>query len=78
MIWAALLAARNVTAGRAMLGGAWGFFCGILYRSFFEQVANPARHGGHEWLVMTVKGALLAVAAWGFFGAVRSGSAEAS
>jgi hypothetical protein len=67
----ALIASRQASAGRTLLAAGWGFAAGVLYRSFFEQVADPSRHGGHEWLVMAAKGALLAGAIGGLAGAVR-------
>lgn len=72
MLWGFVLVGRKAPAGRLMLSAGWGFACGILYRSFFEQLEDPSRHGGHEILVLAVKGALLAFAATGFIGAIRS------
>jgi hypothetical protein len=67
-----VLDSRKATAGRLVLSAGWGFACGILYRSFFEQLADPSRHAGHEILVLAIKGALLVFAATGLVVAVRT------
>jgi len=75
LVWGAVLVTRKAAAGPFLLSAGWGICCGILYRSFFEQLADPARHAGHELLVMPVKGALLLLATVGLVGSVRSGFA---
>ena len=71
LLWGVVLAGRKSPSGRLVLAAGWGFACGILFRSFFEQLEDPSRHGGHEILVLAVKGALLAFAGAGFIGAIR-------
>jgi hypothetical protein len=80
MLWGVVLAGRKAPSGRLVLAAGWGFACGILFRSFFEQLEDPSRHSGHEILVLAVKGALLAFAAAGFVTAIREPrhSSEAS
>ena len=72
MLWGVALASRKAPAGTLVLSAGWGFSSGILYRSFFEQLADPARHGGHEIMVLAIKGALLAFAATGLVLAIRT------
>jgi hypothetical protein len=67
----AVLAGRKAPAGRLVLAAGWGFACGIFYRSFFEQLGEPTRHGGQEIVVLTGNGALLAFAVAGFVSAIR-------
>jgi hypothetical protein len=69
---AGALLAWGAARGGARLCAAWAFACGMGYRSFFEQVADPARHAGPERLVLAVKGVLLALAVAGAVGAVRA------
>jgi hypothetical protein len=71
MLLAVVLASRKTTPGRLALTAGWGFSCGGLYRSFFEQVADPSRHAGHKLLVLVFKGVLLAFAAAGLAVSVR-------
>jgi hypothetical protein len=49
----------------------WGFCGGILYRSLFEQLADPTRHAGHEPLVICGKSLLLLSAVAGMVVALR-------
>jgi len=65
LISGAVVARRKEVAGRLVMMAGWGFSCGILYRSFFEQLANPSRHSGHEILILVCKGALLAFSVTG-------------
>ena len=65
LISGAVIAHRKEMLGRLIITAGWGFSCGILYRSFFEQLEDPSRHGGHEMLVLACKGALLAFSAAG-------------
>jgi hypothetical protein len=60
-VLAAAMLRRKPATGRLLFSAAWGFAGGICYRSFFEQLADPARRSGHEVLVLGVKGSLLAV-----------------
>jgi hypothetical protein len=64
--------------GGALLCAGWSFSCGMGYRSFFEQLADPSRHAGHEILVMASKGLLLAVAIAGAVHSVMALSAARS
>ncbi len=66
-----VLAGRQSTSGGRVRAAGWGFACGILFRSFFGQIEDPGRHGGHEILVLAVKGALFAFTVVGFSLAVR-------
>jgi hypothetical protein len=61
--------------GRALLAAGWGFASGILYRTTFEQLADPSRHAGAQAMVLVFKGALFVGAVLGFIGAVRGSSA---
>jgi hypothetical protein len=67
-----VLDVRKAPRARLVLSTGWGFSCGILYRSFFEQLADSDRHGGHELLVLTLKGALLMFATVGLVLALRT------
>ncbi len=67
--------ARGAAAGRALVASGWGFAFGILYRSLFEQVADPTRHAGHEWMVLTIKATLFTSALLGLIGAAVSAGA---
>jgi hypothetical protein len=71
----ALLLAGAARAARTgdhrLLAAGWAFGVGILYRSTFEQLADPARHAGHEVLVIAVKIALFAGAIAGLVACVR-------
>ncbi len=49
----------------------WGFCGGILYRSLFEQLADPTRHAGHEMLIIDMKSLLLLSAVAGMVIALR-------
>jgi hypothetical protein len=57
--------------GGALLCAAWGIAVGMGYRTFFEQLADPTRHAGHEILVIAIKGLLLAVATFALARSVR-------
>jgi hypothetical protein len=72
LLFSAFLVGRGRATGPALLAASWGVSCGLLYRSFTEQLADPTRHAGHEVLVMAVKAALLAFAIVGLVGAVRA------
>jgi hypothetical protein len=76
LLYGVVLVSRDARAGRPALAAGWGFSCGIIYRSFFEQLADSGRQAGHEMLVMVVKGALLAFAIAGLVGAIRPRSAS--
>jgi hypothetical protein len=76
LIWGAVRAARE--RGTALLGVGWGLFVGVGYRSFFEQLADPTRHAGHEVLVIAVKGALVAAGVLGAIWTVRAEPAPPS
>src|SRR5204862_2414318 len=41
LLWGVVLDARNAPTARLVRSTGWGFACGILYRSFFEQLADP-------------------------------------
>jgi len=69
---AGALSARRSLSGKLLLAAAWGFGAGVLYRSFFEQVADPARHEGHEWVVMAIKALVLAAAVAGIDVSIRA------
>jgi hypothetical protein len=64
-------AASRSSRGRALLAVGWGFSSGILYRTFFEQLADPGRHAGAQMMVLGVKGVLLIAAVAGLVGAIR-------
>jgi len=78
LLLGARAASRGLLHGRFLLAAAWGFTGGIMYRTFFEQLADPDRHAGPQMLVLVVKGILLVLAALGFLGAVRAPSATSS
>jgi hypothetical protein len=65
-------ASTRAAWGRTLLAAAWGFACGIMYRTTFEQLADPSRHDGSQALVLWVKAGLFAAAIAGFVGAVLS------
>jgi hypothetical protein len=71
LLLGARAAARGRPHGRFLLAAAWGFTSGIMFRTFFEQLADPDRHAGPQMLVLVVKGILLVLAGVGFVGAVR-------
>ena len=71
LIVGAVIAGRKDMVGRLIIAAGWGFSCGILFRSFFEQLADPTRRGGHETLVLASKGALLAFSVTGLAIAVQ-------
>jgi hypothetical protein len=74
-------ASAGSSAGRALLVAAWGFACGIMYRTTFEQLADPTRHAGAQGMVFGFKGVLFAMAVAGFVGAVlgaKSGATTAA
>lgn len=58
----------------ATLAASWGVWCGIMYRSFTEQLADATRHAGHERFVIAIKGVLLILAVIGLTGAIRASS----
>jgi hypothetical protein len=58
--------------GRALLAVGWGFSSGIMYRTFFEQLADPGRHAGAQMMVLGFKGVLLIAAVAGLVGVIRS------
>jgi len=68
-------ATRGLPHGRFLLAAAWGFTGCIMYRTFFEQLADPDRHAGPQMLVLVVKGILLVVAGLGLVGALKVGPA---
>ncbi len=70
LLWGVVLVASRAAAGRLLLAAGWGFSCGIMYRSFFEQLAEPTRNAGHELCVLACKGTLFAIAIWGLLGAI--------
>jgi len=63
LISGAVVARRKEILGRSIITAGWGFSCGILYRSFFEQLEDSSRHAGHELLVLACKGMLLGISA---------------
>jgi hypothetical protein len=67
----AMAASRPGARGWLLLAGAWGFTCGLMYRTFFEQVGDPERHAGPQMMVLGIKGVILVVAVLGFVGATR-------
>jgi hypothetical protein len=71
--WAATRSGR----GRALLAVGWGFSSGIMYRTFFEQLADPNRHAGAQRMVLGFKGVLLIAAVAGLVGAIRSAEPRA-
>jgi hypothetical protein len=75
LLWGVALAGRDAAAGLVLLGVGWGFSCGAGYRSLVEQLADPARHGGHEILVMAVKALMVAVVVAGAVRAVKAAPA---
>ena len=78
LIVSAVVATRRTPSGQLFLAGAWGIWCGVLYRTFTGQLADPYRHSGHDALVLGVKGVLLIVATGGLVGAIRNGTGPAS
>jgi hypothetical protein len=72
LLWGVARAGRDPTSGLALLGVGWGVCVGMGYRTFFEQLADPTRHAGHEVLVIAMKGLLFGVAIAGAVGAVRA------
>jgi hypothetical protein len=78
LLLGARAASRELPYGRFLLAAAWGFTGGIMYRTFFEQLADPDRRAGPQMLVLVVKGILLVLAFLGFVGAVRAPSATSS
>jgi hypothetical protein len=64
-----LLAVRSF-AGQILLAAGWGFSSGILYRSFFEHLADPTRQASTHLLVLVVKAILLAWSLGGLLGCV--------
>ena len=70
LLFGVMLASRKETMGRLVMSAGWGFACGILYRSFFQQLGDPTRHGGHETLVLLCKAALLVFSVTGLVIAV--------
>jgi hypothetical protein len=70
LLLGARAASRELPYGRFLLAAAWGFTGGIIYRTFFEQLADPDRHAGPQLLVLVVKGILLAFAWLGWLGAL--------
>ena len=70
-------AASRRAHGRVLLAVAWGFACGIMYRTFFEQLADPSRHAGAQRLVLVLKGVLLLAASAGLAGTIRSDPTKA-
>jgi hypothetical protein len=77
LLLAGAWASGRSASGRALLAAGWGFACGILYRTTFEQLADPGRHAGAQAMVLVFKGALFAGAILGFVGAVRSAMSPA-
>ena len=71
-------ATRGPPHGRFVLAAAWGFTGGIMYRTFFEQLADPDRHAGPQMMVLMVKGMLLVSAVLGLLGALRVRAAVSS
>jgi hypothetical protein len=43
-----------------------------MYRTTFEQLADPSRHAGAQAMVLVFKGALFVMAVAGFVGAILS------
>jgi hypothetical protein len=78
LLLGARAASRELPYGRFLLAAAWGFTGGIMYRTFFEQLADPDRHAGPQMLVLVVKGILLVAAVLRLLGAVRVHSAVSS
>jgi hypothetical protein len=68
---------RQRAWGGPLIVAGWGFAAGLAYRSLFEQLADPSRHGGHETLVMAVKAICLVGAALGIVDAARTAGARA-
>ena len=71
LIAGGVAASRGTAQGKRLLAAAWGFAAGIMYRTFFEQLGDPARHPGARTLVLTVKGIFFGVALAGLLGALR-------
>jgi len=55
-----------------MVTAGLGIWCGILYRSFTEQLADDRRWAGYDAFVLAVKGALLVLVIAGLVDAVRA------
>jgi uncharacterized membrane-anchored protein len=67
---------RNAS-GRMLLAAGWGFACGIMYRTTFEQLADPSRHAGAQAMVLGFKVVLFVMAVAGFVGAILSAQPKA-
>jgi len=78
LLMGAVAASRETVRGQRLLAAAWGFAAGIMYRTFFEQLGDPARHPGARVLVLSIKGIVLGVALFGFVGALREQPALAA
>jgi hypothetical protein len=72
LILGSWMAGQKRAAGRAILGAGWGFSCGILYRTFFEQLGDPSRHAGAQGMVLAFKGMLMMMAVAGLIGTARA------
>jgi hypothetical protein len=77
LLLAGAWAASRRAHGGGLLAVGWGFACGIMYRTFFEQLADPARHAGAQMMVLAFKGVLLLAAVAGLIGAIRSDGPKA-
>src|SRR5262249_32265572 len=58
----AFLLAGAIADRRRLVIAGWGFWLGILYRSFFQHFADPSRQAGTEILLLATKAVLLASA----------------
>ena len=77
LLLAGAWAASRRAHGRVLLAVGWGFACGIMYRTFFEQLADLSRHAGAQMMVLDFKGVLLLAAVAGLVGAIRGGGPNA-
>jgi hypothetical protein len=77
LLLAGAWASSRSASGRALLAAGWGFACGIMYRTTFEQLANPSRHAGAQRMVLGFKAVLCVMAVAGFVGAILGAKPKA-
>jgi hypothetical protein len=76
LLLAGAWASGRSAPGRALLAAGWGFATGIMYRTTFEQLADPSRHAGAQAMVLVFKAVLFVMAVAGFVGAILSAKAK--
>lgn len=71
---------KDRASGARWLAGAWGYCTGMMYSSFFGQLMHmgePDPSGYAHWLVVLVKGILLAACVAGLAGALAASKPNA-